>query len=173
MMDYISKKLPAVFQEKSKKVGCICRGTDYFDAPKLGIAKQPTAEEMIEKVKECMQKNDVDMVYCATEDQNVYAKFQKAFGNKLIPNIQQKYGRNEGKFLSEVNKTQNIDVYKVNQEYFFSLYMVSQCDFFIGGNVSGTNAVILMNNNFKESYVFRLGAVTEKDVIEFNSKKSV
>lgn len=173
MKKYIQTNVPAEFTEAIMKVGCICRGTDYFHAPKLGIAKQPTAEMMIEKVKECMYRNKVEKVYCATEDEQIYKSFQKAFGKQLIPNHQQMYKNNNGKFLSDINREQNIDVYKINREYFLSLWMISQCNYFIGGNVSGSNAVILMENHFKEFYVFKLGAITKQDVTEFvNNQKS-
>lgn len=170
MKEFLQSNIDPEFFNNTKKIGCICRGTDYFDAPKLGIAKQPTAEMMIEKVEEYMCKHNIEKIYCATEDKNIYSIFQKHFGSKLIPNKQQMYNKNNGKFLSDINKEQNIDVYKINREYFLSLWMISKCDYFIGGNVSGTNAVIMMDNNFKEIFVFRLGAISEKDVYDFNNK---
>lgn len=168
MLDYIKANTPNGFNSFTK-IGCICRGTDYFNAPIIGISKQPTAKMMIEKVKEYMNKYNIEKVYCATEDKRIYKEFKEEFGNKLIPNTQQMYDKNEGKFLSEINEECNIDIYKINREYFLSLWMVSQCDYFIGGKVSGTNAVILMNNNFKEIYVFKLGVVSKEDLLKYQT----
>lgn len=166
MIDYIKANTPKDFASYTK-VGCICRGTDYFNSSVIGISKQPTAQMMIGKVKEYINQYNIDKVYCATEDKRIYKIFQKEFGDRLIPNSQQKYDQNEGKFLFEINKERNIDIYKINREYFLSLWMVSQCDYFIGGKVSGTNAVMLMNNNFKDTFIFNLGVVSKEDLMEY------
>ena len=44
------------------------------------------------------------------------------------------------------------------------MYIVSQCDAFVGGQVCGTDAVMLMPNNFKDTYIFQLGVVTQRDI---------
>ena len=165
MEKYISDNISAEFKIcGDEKIGCICRGTDYFTL--VGLPKQPSAEMMIEKVREYMNKYNVKKVYCATEDKRIYRKFQDEFGNKLIPNFQYMYDKNDGKLLTEVNRERNLDIYKINREYFLSLWQVSKCDYFIGGLVSGTNAVILMDNNFKETFIFKLGAVSKEDLLE-------
>ena len=161
MKEYIAKNVHnSVFSDLSQAVGCICRGTDFFDAPKLGIAKQPTPEQMIFKVREFMEKNHLSKVYCATEDARIYQCFCRVFGDSLIPNMQKKYDGNDGKFLADVNKERNIDVYAINKQYFLSLYLVTRCHSFVGGNVSGTNAVLMMDNNFKDYFVFQIGVVS-------------
>ena len=171
MKEYIAKNIHnSVFSDLSQAVGCICRGTDFFDAPKLGVAKQPTPEQMIFKVREFMEKNHLSKVYCATEDARIYQCFCRVFGDSLIPNMQKKYDGNDGKFLADVNKEKNIDVYAINKQYFLSLYLVTRCHSFVGGNVSGTNAVLMMDNNFKDYFVFQIGVVSSVDVELYTSE---
>ncbi len=43
-----------------KKIGCICRGTDYFTL--VGLSKQLSAEIMIETVREYMNKYNIKKV---------------------------------------------------------------------------------------------------------------
>lgn len=148
---------------KGEIIACICRGTDYNNTL-VGIDKQPTVEMVIEKVKEFMVNHNISNVYCATEDERIYAKFENVFGDRLIPNTQQKYGDNKGKLLAKVNVEQGIDVFKIAYQYYQSLYLVSQCDYLVAGMVSGTTSVLLMPNNFKDVFIFNLGVVTEEDI---------
>lgn len=58
---------------------------------------------VIEKSKMFIFKYGVSNIYWATEDKRIYSKFQEEFGDKLLPNKQQKYDDNKGKLLSKVN----------------------------------------------------------------------
>lgn len=166
MEKYIEDNISTEFKNEERKIGCICRGTDYFTL--VGLPKQPSAEMMIEKIKDCMKLHNIKKIYCATEDSKIYKKFKDAFGDNLILNNQQMYSNNNGKLLYDINIENNIDIYKLNREYFLSLYQVSKCNYFFGGMVSGTYSVILMDNNFVESHIFRLGHLTENDVKKLN-----
>ena len=162
MQTYLDEGL-TVLHGRGTTLACICRGTDYNNTL-VGISRQPTPEMVIEKAHEFIKLYNIDSVYCATEDAAIYAKFEKEFGARLIPNIQRKYNGNDGMLLAQYNVKHNIDATTVAREYFRSIYIVSQCDYFIGGAVSSTGAVMLMPNNFKETYVFRLGSMTADDV---------
>lgn len=72
--------------------------------------------------------------------------------------------------MSIKNKEKNIDVYAINKQYFLSLYLVTRCHSFVGGNVSGTNAVLMMDNNFKDYFVFQIGVVSSVDVELYKSE---
>lgn len=152
---------------RGRTIACICRGTDYFDTPLIGIAKQPTPQMAIEKVREMMRKLDCQSVYCATEDERIYRMFKKEFGDCLIPNTQQKYGDNKGRLLMEVNREEKRDIYQTTMEYYRSMYIVCQCNALVAGGVSGTSAVTRMDNKFEDVYVFSLGCVTARDVEEY------
>jgi len=169
IMSYVEEGCRQTLGNHRNIVSCICRGTDYNNTL-VGIAKQPTAGMVIDKVKELMQESGCKYIYCATEDKRIYEKFQKEFGTALLPNIQQKYGDNEGKLLAKVNVEHNIDVYRIAREYVRSIYIVSRCRSFVGGQVSATTAVMLMPNEFERTYIFRLGQVTPEDII--NAKKN-
>lgn len=86
------KGMPDAFNGNNHIVACICRGTDYFDTPLIGIEKQPTPQMAIEQVRCMMKKHNCNMVYCATEDERIYRMFEKEFGEKLIPNTQENTG---------------------------------------------------------------------------------
>ena len=163
LQSYLNESLNTIKSYKEGVIACICRGTDYINTI-IGLPKQPTADMVIEKLKMFVSKYGVSNIYCATEDERIYSKFQEEFGDKLLPNTQQKYNDNKGKLLSEVNIEQGIDVYDIAFQYYKSLYIVSQCDYLVAGWVSGTRSVLLMPNHFKDVFVFNLGSVTKEDL---------
>lgn len=169
MMTYIEDGRKQTLGDRKDVISCICRGTDYNNTL-IGIDKQPTADMVISKVKDFMHESDFHYVYCATEDKRIYEKFKNEFGTALLPNVQQKYGDNNGKLLAKVNIEHNIDVHKIAREYIRSIYIVSQCQSFVGGSVSATTAVMLMPNKFEKTYIFQLGPVTPDDIINAQKK---
>lgn len=169
LKEYFLKGMPDAFNGNNHIVACICRGTDYFDTPLIGIEKQPTPQMAIEQVRCMMKKHNCNMVYCATEDERIYRMFEKEFGEKLIPNTQEKYGDNHGKLLMQINREEKRDILEITKQYYRSMYIVSQCDCLVAGVVSGTNAVLCMPNKFKDTYIFKLGCVTEEDVKEYRT----
>lgn len=164
LQSYLEESLNTIKSCKEGVIACICRGTDYTNTI-AGLPKQPTADMVIEKLKMFISKYGVSNIYCATEDKRIYSKFQEEFGDKLLPNTQQKYDDNKGKLLSKVNIEQGIDVYDIAFQYYKSLYIVTQCDYLVAGWVSGTRSVLLMPNHFKDVFVFLLGSVTEADLL--------
>lgn len=149
LKEYFLKGMPDAFNGNNHIVACICRGTDYFDTPLIGIEKQPTPQMAIEQVRCMMKKHNCNMVYCATEDERIYRMFEKEFGEKLIPNTQEKYGDNHGKLLMQINREEKRDILEITKQYYRSMYIVSQCDCLVAGVVSGTNAVLCMPNKLK------------------------
>lgn len=165
--NYLEEGIRRVSERSGETIGCICRGTDYTNTL-VGLPKQPTAEMVIRKVREQMQRYGATNVYCATEDARIYRAFQEEFGEQLIPNTQQKYADNEKVLLHWFNEKHGIDEHRLALQYMQSMYMVMHCDYFVGGRVSGTQAVILMPNRFKDVYMFNLGTVTQADIDEAN-----
>ena len=168
LLSYLDESLNTIKSCKDGVIACICRGTDYTNTI-AGLPKQPTADMVIEKLNIFISQYGVSNIYCATEDKRIYSKFQEEFGDRLLPNTQQKYDDNKGKLLSKVNVEQGIDVYDIAFQYYKSLYIVTQCDYLVAGWVSGTRSVLLMPNHFKDVFVFKLGSVTEADLL--NPKK--
>ena len=163
LLSYLDESLNTIKSCKDGVIACICRGTDYTNTI-AGLPKQPTADMVIEKLNIFISKYGVSNIYCATEDKRIYSKFQEEFGDRLLPNTQQKYDDNKGKLLSKVNLEQGIDVYDIAFQYYKSLYIVTQCDYLVAGWVSGTKSVLLMPNHFKDVFVFNLGSVTKEDL---------
>ena len=148
---------------KNKRVlGVLARGTDYVLKKPSGHAIQPNAIELIEKAKETMQTYNLDFVYLATEDENIFENFSKEFGEKLLHNNQKRIKLSEqdltdGKLLVDFNFGRERDKYHLGLEYIASIYVLSRCKYFIGGFTSGTISVMLMTLGFEYRYVYDLG----------------
>ena len=69
----------------------------------------------------------------------------------------------------QINREEKRDILEITKQYYRSMYIVSQCDCLVAGVVSGTNAVLCMPNKFKDTYIFKLGCVTEEDVKEYRN----
>lgn len=72
-------------QHEGKRIlGVKIRGTDYTTTKPSGHPVQPDPEQAIAKAKEAMQEKGFEWVYLSCEDKRIIAKFQEAFGEKLI-----------------------------------------------------------------------------------------
>ena len=61
------------------------------------------------------------------------------------------------KLVVEVNRSMNVDRYKMGLNYLLSTYILSNCTAFIGGRTGGTKGVLLMNNGFEYQHIYNLG----------------
>lgn len=152
---YLNKELKLLFGDEHDILGIIVRGTDFIETKPKGHAIQPTAEQIIEKVKELQEKLHFKKIYLATEDANIYDKIKTAFGNMVIDNNQYMYRSVGGKWIADVPCDRKDHFYNLGKEYIRSIYLLSQCKYLIGGRANGTVAVWIMTNGFKTfDYVY-------------------
>ena len=152
---YLNKELKLLFGDERDILGIIVRGTDFIETKPKGHAIQPTAEQIIEKVKELQKKLHFKKIYLATEDANIYDKIKTAFGNMVIDNNQYMYKSVGGKWIADFPCDRKDHFYNLGKEYIRSIYLLSQCKYLIGGRANGTVAVWIMTNGFKTfDYVY-------------------
>jgi hypothetical protein len=145
----------------NKVLGILCRGTDYIHRRPLNHPIQPDPIEVINKAKELYPRLKYDKIYLATEDQDIFELFHKNFGEILITNGQILYKLSDHiQYLSEIDTAHRHDEYLKGMEYLSSLYILSQCNFFIGGRTSGSQGVYFMSNGFEYDYTWDLGYYT-------------
>ena len=152
---YLDESVKEIFGDERDILGIIVRGTDFVETKPKGHAIQPTAEQVIDKVKELQGKLHFKKIYLATEDVKIYDKIKAAFGDMLIENNSFKYNTVNNKLLY-LNKVDRKDhFYNLGKEYIRSIYLLSQCKYFIGGRANGALAVWIMTNGFKSyDYVY-------------------
>lgn len=142
-----------------KILGVLVRGTDYVTTKPHDHPIPPTAEQAIAKCQEVMTQEGFDSVYLATEDKNILAKFQEAFGEKLLlpDSAYVDYDYSKGAWLAEYEIDRDNDKYLRGLEYLVSILFLSQCKGFITSMTSGSEGVMLLSKGFEYLYVFDLG----------------
>lgn len=142
-----------------KILGLPVRGTDYAHLKPKGHPIPPTAEQAIEKAREAMSERGFDSVYLATEDKKIAAKFQEAFGDKLIlPEADYlDYDYEHPKSLASINGKRENDKYLRGLEYLVSMLFLSKCAGFISSKTSGAIGTMCMSEGFEYIYIFDLG----------------
>jgi len=157
---YIENEYKTVFNGKNKVLGVLCRGTDYELLKPKWHPVQPKPENVIKKAKEVMAAKQLDYVYLATEDQDIYELFQKEFGENLLTNKQDRFTKHEFKknqYLYQIKHDKEESKYLRGLEYLSSMYLLSKCHSFIGGRTRGATGVLLMTEGFDYQYIWNLG----------------
>lgn len=155
---YLNNEFENKIGSEKNVLGIICRGTDYFSLQPYCHPIQPKPQDIIIKTKQLLKEYNIDKIYLATEDDNIYKMFIDQFGDIIIPNTQFKYSDiPPKKYLSQIKVNRPNHHYTLAKEYLLSLYILSKCKYFIGGRTSGTSLVYLMTDGFDYEYIWELG----------------
>lgn len=163
-----NKNTTAFLEERYEKVvrgksvlGVLCRGTDYIQLRPKEHPIQPTVTEMIEKVREIQSKKGYEVIYLATEDQEIYECFQAEFGDQLIGSMDKKIRCTKAEYLNTIYEENQIDIRTNSLEYVASIYILSKCNALIAGRTSGSVAAFIMSEGYEYFYFFNKGRYGE------------
>ncbi len=160
--EYLEENFSKLVGNGDDVLGILCRGTDYINKKPVGEEIQPKPETVIKKTKEVIKNNpQIKRIYVATEDNEIYQKFKKEFGDILIENCQYKYSyKNDSEkynYLSDIKVDRKDHNYNLAKEYLLSIYILSKCRFFIGGRTTGTKWAWLLSEKWEYFYIWKLG----------------
>ena len=153
---YIKSKYQKIIGDKKNVLGVLCRGTDYIQKHPHGHPVQPDFPQIVEKIEELDKKYLIDYIYVATEDEKFMELFREKYHEKILFIDQQRFGKMGVNYISDLG-LQHADLIKLNLDYYSSLYILSKCDYFIGGRTAGMIGVSLMGNHFNEFFSWDLG----------------
>ena len=145
---------------KGRKVlGVSLRGTDYISLKLHDHPVQPTPEEVIVKAEEVMKEYSFDAVYLSTEDKNIVAKFQAAFGDKLLlhEEVYVDYDYNANKWVTHYSTHREHDKYLMGFEYIVSKLLLLECQGLITNMACGTTSIMCISKGWEYLHVFDLG----------------
>jgi hypothetical protein len=163
--NYIEKEYQTILKDKDKILGVLCRGTDYMHKKPDGHPIQPEPEKVIKKAKEVMADQQLDYIYLATEDQDIYELFRNEFGEKVLTNRQNRFTKQEVakvQYLYQIKQDRENDKYWLGLEYLSSMYLLSKCNSFISGRTRGATGVLLMTDGFDYRYIWNLGVYIDE-----------
>lgn len=153
-----------------KTLGILARGTDYKVNLAVSHPIQPSAEQIIEKAHEYIKHFGCKKIFLATEDQKIFNKIVAEFGD-LVYTIDQK--RFDEEITEKLGRRKDYSSYaiKMNQAYLASIYMLSQCNCFIGGLTGGSLGAFLLGNGFESQHIFNFGCYNLDDEITCDHKQ--
>ncbi len=149
-----------------KVLGVLIRGTDYIVAKMGGVRQQATVDDMLPMIREWIDADGYDLIFLATEDQDILDRMRKEFGSmiRVVSQVRHSVRDFENmKLLSEIEKKEqagNSGLVEDNTvNYFYALYLLSKCQSFMAsGQCHGWNVVnSFKQGKFKRSYKFQVG----------------
>ena len=161
--DSLNKRKEEILDSREgKKLGILCRGTDYINLKPIGHPIQPTIDIVINKAKCLMKEKKCEYIFLATEDSDILKRFQAEFGYYVLVNQSTRFSDTKGRFLSEIMEEKKVEKYESGLNYLTSIYLLSQCDYLIAGRVSGLLGALLMNESYKYQYFWNYGSYGQK-----------
>ena len=149
-----------------KVLGVLIRGTDYIVSKMGGVRQQATVDDMLPLIREWIDADGYDLIFLATEDQDILDRMRKEFGAMIRVVSQVRHSVRDFanmKLLSEIEKKEQSDnaglVEDNTVNYFYALYLLSKCESFTAsGQCHGWNVVNSFNHGkFKRRYKFQVG----------------
>ena len=160
--EYLLKKYVSIIGEKKNVLGVLCRGTDYLNKRPAFHPVQPSPEVVINEIEGLMKVYRIDYIYLATEDIVILEVFREAFGDMVLCINQKRFDNIEEDYICDCS-FQNEERIQMNLDYLASQYILSKCEYFIGGRTSGTIGVNLMPHNYRYTYFWNLGTYPNHD----------
>ena len=149
-----------------KVLGVLIRGTDYIVAKMSGTRQQATVDDMLPMIREWIDVDGYDLIFLATEDQDILDRMTKEFGKMIRVVSQVRHSVSDFKnmrLLSDLEEKEQADneglVEDNTVNYFYALYLLSKCESFMAsGQCHGWNVVNSFNHGkFKRRYKFQVG----------------
>lgn len=142
-------------------LGVNIRSTDYVSLNIKGLPKQPDNEIIIEKCHKIMKRYGIKKIFMCCDNEEAIKMFKKEFGeDTVLVNERKFYPLNSDLSNPMINFERENDTYLKGLEYLTSVYLLSRCDYLVGG-LSGASvaAQLLKKNKYKKIYIWRSGYI--------------
>ncbi|MDO4803810.1 MAG: hypothetical protein Q4A32_03200 [Lachnospiraceae bacterium] len=149
-----------------RTLGVLIRGTDYINMFKTGNRMMSSPSEMVPMIDEWMEKYGYEKLFLATEDMDILKWMREHYKGKLLAVSQERHSVQDLRgtlLLADLDKLSsedpNLTLEETTVNYFYALYMLSQCQGFIcSGYCNGYDLVLNFNQNkFEHVYLFQKG----------------
>ena len=152
----IYKRISSNFSNK-KTLGIHFRGTSYKRTP--GHPFPPTKSQILISVNKIIEKEKIEKIFLATEEQDYLDFFKKKFPDNLIY-IGSSYRSNKNDAFKIYPR--NRHRYKLGREILLESMLLSKCDIFLYSNSNVSKAVIGFNfNSHQKRYEMNNGFNTK------------
>ena len=142
---------------KSNRVlGVLCRGTDYIALKPKDHPIQPDIDLIIEDSKKLIQERDLQLIYLATEDTDIWTRFNDEFPGKIMSFQNHHFSTKDNENVNDIANSL-LSPYERNREYLTSIAILSRCNVLLAGATSGSISALLMSNGYEYAHIYQLG----------------
>ncbi len=146
-----------------KVLGVNVRGTDYVSLNQRGLPIQPDIETLMKETENWMEKYGLNKLFLSCEDEEIVQRFQDRFSNRVILNQRKFYRKTAGEeAVTDITFHRENDKYLRGIEYLTTIYILSKCDYLLGG-VSGASVSAQcmrpLDKPYKKVYLYKLGQI--------------
>lgn len=161
MMDKCQQTFIDFHMDEGKTLAVICRGTDYIGTRPEGHSIMPSVDQIIATINEKWEEwGAFSRIYLATEDEAIFQTLKNVYGDRIVSYQQMRFQETGDRVLSQIIKDKKEENFKhkLSEEYFISIWLVSQCNALIAPIVSSTLAALRMKRGgYENTYIFMLG----------------
>lgn len=137
-------------------LGVLCRGTDYIALRPKDHPIQPDIDLIIEDSKKLIQERDLQLIYLATEDTDIWTRFNDEFPGKIMSFQNHHFSTKDNENINDIANTL-LSPYERNREYLTSIAILSRCNVLLAGATSGSIGALLMSNGYEYAHIYQLG----------------
>lgn len=157
MTAVIDARQAALFGEGDRILGCFVRGTDYLRMKPKNHLVQPEPRQVAADAKRICEERDLQKVFLASEDRDVYDLFRREFGDRLIVN-QTELPEYRSDFLVRSGALGDLSrTMLITSQYLTSVALLSRCTCLLGGCASGFVGAALLSKGFELMRTYDLG----------------
>lgn len=159
LIELYDEKKRMIFPDSGKVLGvCIREVFGMADEVKKSKAlrmnpKEPSLDEIIKQVEECLENWNYDYVYLSAQFKNSLDKFISIFHEKVIyydremPSYEAflAHYRQKGDKIEDYGFAYESSLEQIQEDYVGQVYCLAKCDGLVGTYSGGTRAALLMN----------------------------
>lgn len=146
---------------REEEIAGICiRGTDYTKSKPFLHYMQPALEQAGDKAEEFLEKHPIQYLYVTSDEKKTVEYFEKRFPGKVRfmehPYFDS-FHTSDADTLSEIHFDRKNDPYLRGLEYLISVLLLTRCAYLIAGRCSASHAAMMINNHYKDKFIFDIG----------------
>lgn len=154
VMDYIEGRRRKFLPCPERTLGILLRGTDYKN-PLPGHARHATVEMIAEKIEEVKDAWGCDLLYLATEDEEICERMKERYGDKISFTDQERYTVQPGQLLVDLHtEKKKGEGFRMGVEYLCSINLLAHCSSLIASGACGALSEALRENEGRYEHVF-------------------
>ena len=157
-LQYINQKEKEVFGAISRNriLGVSIRAMSYGAYSVQNHPRQPSVEELIDKIASKMDEWDMDACYFACESEIVVNRLKEAFDDKIVTLPRLRYKKKTS--VGDTSLYEPGQKYQTNLDYLTEMVLLSRCACLLAGMSGGVRMAIAWNGGqFKHMEFFEKG----------------